>query len=115
MAYADSLYAARMSRQFRRQGWEVHLVHSGVEARRLAHRLRPHLLLLDADLPDESGWLTCAKLRNDAVNFRVYIVGDEQRLDAEAFGRFVGAAGFIRRDQGQVLFLDDCRDIPLAV
>jgi len=117
LAYASSAHAALTSRQFRRQGWEVHLVHSGVEARRIAHLLRPQLVLLDIDLPDESGWLSCAKLQRDFADLRVYIVGDEQRADSAAFSAFVGAAGFIRRDQSQHLLLNenDRRNVSVAV
>jgi len=117
MAYANSAHAALTSRQFRRQGWEVHLVHSGVEARRIAGLLRPQLVLLDVDLPDESGWLSCAKLLRECADLRVYIVGDEQRADSAAFSAFVGATGFIRRDQSHHLLLDevDSRNVSVAV
>src|SRR3954447_4782484 len=63
LAYADSAHAALSCRHLRRQGWEVHLASSGFEARRLVRLLAPQVVVLDTDLREESGWLTCAKLK----------------------------------------------------
>ncbi len=61
LAYADSAHAAQCGRHFRRLGWEVRLVTTGAEARRLCSMCTPGAVILDIDLPDESGWLTCAR------------------------------------------------------
>jgi DNA-binding response OmpR family regulator len=62
LAYADSAHAALCGRFFRRQGWEVRLVASAAEARGLLTKVTPRAIVLDTELPDESGWLTCAKI-----------------------------------------------------
>jgi DNA-binding response OmpR family regulator len=92
LAYSDSRHAAACCRQLRRRGWEVHLTGSGAEARRLTTVLSPAVVVLDAALHDESGWLTCAKLRLDNPNQHVLLVCDKAGPEAERFAAFVGAA-----------------------
>src|SRR6476646_3435582 len=59
LAHSDAAYAAGVARAFRRHGWVVAPAASGPEARRLASALAADLVVLEADLPAESGWLTC--------------------------------------------------------
>ena len=61
-AYVDSAHAAQCSRFLRRQGWEVHLVTSAEQVHQLVQELNPQVVVLDLDLPDESGWLAAAKI-----------------------------------------------------
>jgi len=98
LAYADSAHAARCARQCRRQGWEVHQTRSGQEARRLAAAIEPSVVVLDADLPDESGWLTAVKLKLERPHQRVLLVGAERTARGEQFALFIGAAGFVARE-----------------
>src|SRR6516162_587040 len=84
LAYSDSAHAARCVRYFRRLGWEVHMVASGAEAQRLANQLLPHAIVLDVNLPDESGWLSAAKLRLLPPEHRIVLLAaeaDEQSRD----------------------------------
>ena len=60
LAHPDPVYAAVVSRAFRRLGWDVCPAGTGPEARRLAQLLQAQLVVLDTQLPDETGWLTCA-------------------------------------------------------
>src|SRR5437868_5039510 len=55
--------SARVAEHFRQLGWEVCTAIDGADARRLALRKRPNALILPAQGSDESGYLTCAKLR----------------------------------------------------
>jgi DNA-binding response OmpR family regulator len=98
MAFADTAQAAVISRQFRRHGWEVHLASSGREARRLAQVLAPELVLLDAHLREESGWLSSAKLLLERPGQQVILVSDEPTSEEERFARFVGAMALMRND-----------------
>src|ERR1700674_4557550 len=100
VAHADSGYAARTSRAFRRLGWDVYVARTGPEARRLARMLFPDLAILDADLPEESGWLTCEKLLSEQPLLRVILVGAKDASENEAFAGFVGAAGYVPRRRG---------------
>jgi CheY-like chemotaxis protein len=97
LGYADPAHAALCARHFRRLGWEVHLSGSGPETRRLAEALAPEVVILDVDLPEESGWLTAAKLRFDRPKQKVFLVGPERTPTCDLFATFVGAAGFFAR------------------
>jgi DNA-binding response OmpR family regulator len=97
LAYADPAYASECGRYFRRLGWEVEMVASGVEARELANEYRPNVVVLDADLVDESGWLTSAKISTENPELRIILVADqpsEQRLE------MVGASQSVCRSNG---------------
>src|SRR5262245_48423235 len=100
IAHADSGYAARASRAFRRVGWDVYVARTGPEARRLARMLYPDLAILDADLPEESGWLTCEKLVSEQPLLRVILVGAVDSSENEDFAAFVGATGYVPRCRG---------------
>ncbi len=100
LAYTDSAHAARCVRYFRRQGWEVHMVASGALVQRLANELLPEVVVLDADLPDESGWLSAAKIRLAPPDHRVILlVGDIDRHTSER-AHSLGLAGVVRRADG---------------
>jgi DNA-binding response OmpR family regulator len=106
LAYADSAHAVLCCRQLRRLGWEVHLTASGTEARRLAQTLEPAVVVLDAALRDESGWLTCAKLLHDRPGQRVVLVTDEVTSEGERLAGHVGAAILVRRSAGAAALVD---------
>jgi DNA-binding response OmpR family regulator len=97
LAYTDSAHAALTCRHLRRQGWEVHLAHSGVDARRLARLLAPQVVVLDTALRDESGWLTCAKLKMENPAQRVVLVSASVTPEDQAYAEFVGALALVSR------------------
>jgi DNA-binding NarL/FixJ family response regulator len=99
LAYADSAQAARCARQCRRQGWEVHQTRSGRGARRLAAVVEPAVVLLDIELGEESGWLTAAKLLLERPRQKILLAGGERTAFREQLALFLGAAGFIARDE----------------
>src|SRR5205807_8268820 len=82
LAYVDSAHAAKCGRYFRRLGWEVHLVASAAEARRLAATVHPQVTVLDTELPDESGWLTCAKLTHEDPTRKVVLLAPNRTTEA---------------------------------
>jgi DNA-binding response OmpR family regulator len=106
LAYADSAHAALSGRHFRRQGWEVHLASTGPEARRLTQALAPHVVVLDTDLREESGWLTCAKLILERPGQRVVLLGSDLSPEAHEFAAFVGAAALVSRDAGAAALVE---------
>src|SRR4051794_36111874 len=77
VGYADSAHAVQCGRFFRRIGWEVRLVASAAEARRLVLTCHPHAVVLDTELPDESGWLLCAKLTHEDPDRRVFLLAPD--------------------------------------
>jgi DNA-binding response OmpR family regulator len=107
LAYADSRHAVQCCRQLRRLGWEAHLTRSGAEARRLAHALVPAVVVLDTQLPDESGWLTCAKLLLDNPGQRVVLVADEVTPEGERLAAHAGAAALVSRHAGASALIDE--------
>ncbi len=109
LAHADPVYAAQALRTFRRRGWDVYAARSGPEARRLARMLQPHLVLLQADLPEESGWLTCDKLSRENPLIRVVLVAADPTLYHADFAAFVVAAALVDRRDGMAALLPHLR------
>jgi DNA-binding response OmpR family regulator len=104
LAHADAGYAADACRRFRRLGWDVYQAHAGAEVRRLAHLLEPDLVVLDANLVGESGWLTCAKLMRERPAGRVVLV-DEGGQGSQDMAAFVGATAVVSRQDGLAALL----------
>jgi ActR/RegA family two-component response regulator len=107
LGYADSAHASQCARYFRRQGWEVHLIPSGVDTRRLALENAPRLVILDTELPDESGWLTAAKILLDRPEQKIFLVGPERTASNERFASFLGAAGYLARDESPMALAEE--------
>ena len=104
LAYADPAYASECGRYFRRLGWEVQMVASGREARLLAGDYRPNVVVLDAELADESGWLTSAKISDENPGLRIVLVADEWNEHTQDRLRMVGAEHSVcRRDGAEAL------------
>jgi len=97
LAYVDSAHAAHCGRYFRRLGWEVRLVASAGEARRLVADCNPRAVVLDTELPDESGWLTCAKIMQECPECRVFLLAPERGYDTNQNLASVNAAGVVCR------------------
>ena len=100
LADADPTFAAAVERSFRRLGWDVYPARTGPEARRLARMLGPSLVVLGAELPGESGWLTCDKLTREFPSLWVILVAPEPDDGQRRFAAFVGAAALVREADG---------------
>src|SRR6266850_1175598 len=107
LAYADSAHAALSARHLRRLGWEVHLASSGPDARHLAQALAPQVVILDTQLPDESGWLTCAKMVQENGAQKVVLVSAEVTEEETRLAEKVGAAALVARHQGATVLVDE--------
>jgi DNA-binding response OmpR family regulator len=110
LGYADPAHASRTGRSFRRRGWEVHLVGTSSEARRLTALLAPDLVVLDTDLFEESGWLTCAKLRLEQPEQRIFLVSAEVGAEKERLCDFVGAAALFARTEDVAVLLPEASE-----
>jgi DNA-binding response OmpR family regulator len=115
LAHADAVYAAAASRAFRREGWDVYNALTGPEARRLTRMLRPSLVVLGTDLPEESGWLVCDKLTREFPSTRVVLVAVEPDSPSEQFASFVGAATLVDRNAGPSALLNGAEHAVLEV
>jgi DNA-binding NarL/FixJ family response regulator len=83
-------------------GREVQVIQSATAeaTHALAAEFRPSIIIVDADLPDQSGALTCAKLKISHPRCRVMLVG-RQRNGADArLARFVGADVYVSQREG---------------
>jgi DNA-binding response OmpR family regulator len=105
LADPDPAYAAAIMRSFRRLGWDVYEAKLGPEARRLARMLDADLVILAADLPEETGWLTCAKLVRERPHTRIILVDHAADPRARHMAAFVGAKALVRRDAGMEALL----------
>lgn len=104
LGYVRSDFASRWGRFFRRQGWEVHLAANADEARRLTDVLDPTAVVLDVEMPDESGWLASAKLTFDHPDAKVVLVGSRSpKRFADIHD--VGATAWLERDDDPELAL----------
>jgi CheY-like chemotaxis protein len=105
MAYVDSAHAAQCGRYFRRHGWEVRLAPTAAEARRILEVASPRAIVLDTELPDESGWLTCAKLTHEDPERKVVLLAPDRselpESSPETLERLgqVNAAALVSRDE----------------
>jgi two-component system phosphate regulon response regulator OmpR len=109
---SDGGPGARTARGFRLLGWDVYHARSGPEARRLARMLEADLVVLDADLPEESGWLTCAKLRQEGP-VRVLLLTESVGPRQQALAYFVGAAAVIERSSCPEALLQRLEEAPV--
>lgn len=100
LAHADEAYAASIARGFRRLGWDVYLAQSGPEARRLVRMLAADAVILDAALPEESGWLTCQKLTGEQPLIDAILVSDNLSVRNRELADFVGASALVRQSDG---------------
>jgi CheY-like chemotaxis protein len=106
LAYADSAHAAQCGRYFRRLGWEVHLVASAAEARRLLATFTPRVIVLDTELPDESGWLTCAKITQENPARKVVLLAPERSPENLKNLADVNAATLVTRGEPMEVFAE---------
>jgi DNA-binding response OmpR family regulator len=113
LAHADPLYAALVRQIFLRLRWDVHITASGVQAREMVGELSPAMVILDAELPDESGWLTCAKLTQEQPDLHVVLVADHIGPSSHAFAYYVGAEALVARNDGLRVLVDEARDVAL--
>ena len=114
LAHADPLYAALIRQIFLRLRWDVHVISSGTKARELAAELAPALVVLDTGLPDESGWLTCAKLMQERPDLHVVLVADHVSDISHQFAYYVGAATLVGRNDGLRALVNEAREAALS-
>ncbi len=110
LAHADLVYTALVVRAFRRQGWDVYPAQTGPQVRRLARMMQPELVVLQAELPGESGWLTCDKLTGEFPAIKVVLVASDPTPRLADFADFVGASALVNRRDGAAALLPRVRE-----
>jgi DNA-binding response OmpR family regulator len=110
LAHADAAYCAQITRTFRRHGWDVYPAQTGPQVRRLTRMLQPELVVMQADLPGESGWLTCDKLTGEFPAIKVVLVAADLTPLRADFADFVGADALVSRLDGAAALLPRVRE-----
>jgi hypothetical protein len=96
LAHSNAAYEARLAHGFRQLGWEVYVARGGPEVRRLVRGLEAEMVILSTDQPEESGWLTCAKLTHELPWVKVILVGDPCSRN-QGLAAFLGASALVPR------------------
>ena len=100
LAHADDDYRRAALRYLRGLGLDLTAGRSAAEAHYLARRLDPAVVILGTTLPDESGYLACAKLKAQHPDCRVILVGRNATAEEARFARFVGAQSLVDPQDG---------------
>jgi len=79
------------------QGCEVHYAVDGDQALSMARQLRPQIVYLDIDIPEQDGWLVCAKLKHFRAAPIVVLMTGDIREDLFQFAEFVKADEVLRK------------------
>lgn len=96
---ASSHAVAKQAAEFlRRRGLRVQSLPAGESLCRLVRRLKPALVLLEAQARPESGFLLCAKLRREHPQLRVVLTGDRRHRGDARFATFAGAAAYLTNE-----------------
>src|SRR5262245_31795749 len=114
LGHADADYTSPVSRHFRQLGWEVHVARTGDAVRRLVSTLDPMVVVLATELPDESGWLICAKLLHEQPERKIVLVSTRVTSEDHSFAEFVGAAGLVGEFDSAPALLDTVHGTALS-
>jgi CheY-like chemotaxis protein len=106
LAHLHAGFVAKTCAHFRQLGWEVFTAQSAAEARRLAIMVRPDVVILDTDLPDESGWLVCDKITREEPAPEVVLVSEKVTPRRRRLAAFVGASALAPRCGARSLVRD---------
>lgn len=98
--------------RFRLLGFDTFLAGTGGEGLHLARRHRPHVVVLDARLPDQDGLEVCRRLADDSTtgDIPVILVSGLDRPDIVRTARHAGCRFFLHKpyDPNALLALVEC-------
>jgi DNA-binding response OmpR family regulator len=107
LGLTDPDFTSAAERLLRQQGWRTRTSADGPALRALARAHRPDLVVLAADLPLESGWLTCRKLADEFPGLPVVLVAAEATQRLTRYADFVGAAALVESSAGLAALLEN--------
>lgn len=79
------------------QGCRVHFARDGEQALSMARNLRPEVVYLDVNMPQQDGWLVCAKLKYFPLAPVVVLMTGIDRDNLYRFAEFVKADDVLRK------------------
>ena len=94
VATVNGQTSALVKRVLHRLGWQVKEAANAAEVRRKILVDSSRTVILSTDLIDESGWLTCAKIKHLTRRVDVYLLGPDTPRNRR-LARFVGATAFL--------------------
>jgi DNA-binding response OmpR family regulator len=96
----DEVIMGTLAYNLSRQGFGVSQATSGVEALRIARKLRPDLILLDIMLPGESGIEVCERIRERDREVVIVMVTAKDAEDDKVRGFEAGADDYVTKPFG---------------
>jgi DNA-binding response OmpR family regulator len=111
VAHGNLAYLAALQERLQQHGCSVHVAHSGEQARMLARRIHADIVVLDSEMPFESGWLTAEKLRRERQNARAIVVTPEATFTDRRFAEFICAAAIVDGAEGPEAVLERIDEI----
>jgi CheY-like chemotaxis protein len=100
LGHTNEAYRSQASRYFRSLGLNLATAGSAQEIHQLTRVLDPAVVIVDAELPDESGYLTCVKIKQQFPQCKVIVLGCKATKAGERFAAFAGANAFVDRSEG---------------
>lgn len=100
IAHPDVSYRTAVAWYLRELDWKVTATDTADSLREWARALHPDIVLVASRLPDETGFLACAKLKLEFPQCRVLMLGEKLSAEDARFAQFVGAESLIRRGDG---------------
>lgn len=97
LAHGDPRYLRSAASFARSMGIDLVVARSAKEARRLALLTEPQVVLLDAMLADESGYLACAKIKNQLPETRIILLAESRTSEVIRYAQFAGAEAVYHR------------------
>jgi DNA-binding response OmpR family regulator len=79
------------------RGFEIARAYDGDQALEAAHRLKPDLIVLDVMMPEQDGWLVCAKLKAIQPAPKIIIFTVLKHGESDRMAQFVHADGIIHK------------------
>lgn len=79
------------------RGFEIARAYDGDQALEAAHRLKPDLIVLDVMMPEQDGWLVCAKLKAIRPAPKIIIFTVLKHGESDRMARFVHADDIIHK------------------
>ncbi len=113
----DPVFLRLIGGKLMHAGFEVLYSHDGNEAREVARRMQPDLILLDVRMSGEDGYKILVRLRSEPQTKNipvVFLTNEDLSLEAEKRVRELGVADYIHKSVDPDEFLERIRKVTSA-